>query len=650
MAFLGNPLIPLGEDNQVRGPLLIIDDEYRFNAFASGVAMVEGDAPVEQENFELLGAVWKKQDVDAGMAACRAVEHRAGEIGRKRRQAVHQIDGAAPQEGDALDLFILLVDGLVLAHGRLDIGVAGQRETVRQAQLANRLALGEAIIEAVLGDQARGGVDDLGTQGGGVGVRNARGAIASAHDFPSRRILAHSIRAPFLFMHIHILGICGTFMGGIALIASAAGHRVTGCDANVYPPMSSQLEAEGVDLVEGYGADQLALNADLWVVGNAVSRGNPLLEAILARGLPYISGPQWLAENILQGKWVLAVAGTHGKTTAAAMLAWILEHAGLQPGFLIGGVPQNFKKSANFSESSFFVVEADEYDTAFCDKRSKFVHYHPRTAVLNNLEFDHADIFADLAAIETQFHHFVRTIPGNGLLVANAAEPALERVLERGCWTPVERFNSMSGWHATGDDASGHLVIWQGEREMGAVNWQLAGEHNRNNSLAALLAARHAGVPLAHGLAALACFENVKRRLEVRGTVNGVTVYDDFAHHPTAIATTLAGLRGKVGQDKGRILAVLEPRSNTMKLGAMKDALAGSLMIADQVFCYCAKLGWDAGAALAPLGDKAAVSDDLAELVAQVVAAARPGDQVLVMSNGGFGGIHEKLLAALAVR
>ncbi|MDP2171820.1 MAG: UDP-N-acetylmuramate:L-alanyl-gamma-D-glutamyl-meso-diaminopimelate ligase [Rhodocyclaceae bacterium] len=451
-------------------------------------------------------------------------------------------------------------------------------------------------------------------------------------------------------MHIHILGICGTFMGGIALIARAAGHRVTGCDANVYPPMSDQLAAEGVELVEGYSADQLALQADLWVVGNAVSRGNPLLEAILERGLPYVSGPQWLAENILQGKWVLAVAGTHGKTTTAAMLAWILEYAGLRPGFLIGGVPQNFKKSANYSDSSFFVVEADEYDTAFCDKRSKFVHYHPRTAILNNLEFDHADIFVDLAAIETQFHHFVRTIPGNGLVVSNAAEPALERVLKRGCWTPVERFNSVAGWHATGDDASGQLLIWQGAREAGAIAWDLSGEHNRNNALAALLAARHAGVPLPHGLAALACFENVKRRLEVRGTVQGVTVYDDFAHHPTAIATTLAGLRGKIGADQGRILAVLEPRSNTMKLGALKDALADSLAVADQVFCYSANLGWDAATALATLRDKAVVSDDLADLVGRVVAAARPGDQVLVMSNGGFGGIHDKLLTALAAR
>jgi len=447
-------------------------------------------------------------------------------------------------------------------------------------------------------------------------------------------------------MHIHILGICGTFMGGIAQIARAAGHRVTGCDANVYPPMSTQLEAAGIQLIEGYAADQLALNADLWVVGNAVSRGNPLLEAILDRGLPYTSGPQWLAENVLHGKWVLAVAGTHGKTTTSAMLAWILQDAGLQPGYLIGGVPKNFGSSANFSESSFFVIEADEYDTAFCDKRSKFVHYRPRTAVLNNLEYDHADIFQDLGAIETQFHHLVRTIPANGLIIPNAGEPALARVLDRGCWTPVERFNDPAGWHASGDDATGRLAIWQGERELGSISWQLTGKHNQANALAALLAARHAGVPLERGLEALSCFENVKRRLEVRGTVNDVTVYDDFAHHPTAIETTIAGLRGKVGA--ARIFAILEPRSNTMKLGTMKAALPASLRDADQVFCYGANLGWDAAAALVPLGDRAVVGHDLAEFVRQIVVAARPGDHLLVMSNGGFGGIHEKLLAALA--
>jgi UDP-N-acetylmuramate: L-alanyl-gamma-D-glutamyl-meso-diaminopimelate ligase len=446
-------------------------------------------------------------------------------------------------------------------------------------------------------------------------------------------------------MHIHILGICGTFMGGIALIARAAGHQVTGCDSNVYPPMSTQLAAEGVELIEGYDAEQIALKADLWVVGNAVSRGNALLEAILARNLPYVSGPQWLADNILRDKWVLAVAGTHGKTTTAAMLAWILAAAGLEPGYLIGGVPQNFGKSAHFSESAFFVVEADEYDTAFCDKRSKFVHYRPRSLVLNNLEYDHADIFPDLASIETQFHHLVRTVPGNGLIVANAAETALERVLKRGCWTPVEAFNMAAGWHARGDDATGLLSICNNQNEVGAISWQLAGDHNRNNALAALLAARHAGVPIAQGLTALTRFQNVKRRLELRGVVNGVAVYDDFAHHPTAIETTLAGLRGRVGE--ARILAVLEPRSNTMKLGAMKDALPGSLRDADQIFCYAAQLGWDAAAALAPLGDKAHVGNDLTDLVRRIVTSARPGDHILVMSNGGFGGIHQKLLDAL---
>lgn len=435
-------------------------------------------------------------------------------------------------------------------------------------------------------------------------------------------------------------------MGGIALIARAAGHQVTGCDANVYPPMSTQLQSEGIALVEGYGTDQIALDADLWVIGNAVSRGNPLLEAIIDRGLAYVSGPQWLAENILQGKWVLAVAGTHGKTTTSAMLAWILADAGLQPGYLIGGVPQNFGKSANFSESSFFVVEADEYDTAFCDKRSKFVHYRPRTAILNNLEYDHADIFSDLEAIETQFHHFVRTIPGSGLIVANAAEPALERVLKRGCWTPIEWFDAQDGWRATGDDTTGTLSVCDKSGELGSISWQMTGTHNRNNALAALLAARHAGVPIARGLDALARFENVKRRLEVRGTVKGVTVYDDFAHHPTAIGTTLAGLRGRVGG--ARILAVLEPRSNTMRLGTLKDALSGSLAAADRVFCYGANLGWNAAAALAPLGEKAQTSDDLGDLVRRIVTAARPGDHILVMSNGGFEGIHAQLLDALA--
>jgi UDP-N-acetylmuramate: L-alanyl-gamma-D-glutamyl-meso-diaminopimelate ligase len=447
-------------------------------------------------------------------------------------------------------------------------------------------------------------------------------------------------------MHIHILGICGTFMGGIALLARTAGHRVTGCDANVYPPMSTQLEEQGIALSEGYGADQIGLSPDLFVVGNAISRGNPLLEEILDRNLAYVSGPQWLAENILQGRWVLGVAGTHGKTTTTSLLAWILEEAGLRPGFLVGGVPQGFGASARLGESPFFVIEADEYDTAFCDKRSKFVHYRPRTAVLNNLEFDHADIFADLSAIETQFHHLVRTLPRNGLIVANGGEESLARVLARGCWTPVERFGIATGWEVSEPDSTGEFDVRLDGRILGRTRLELPGAHNRANALAALAAARHAGVPVDVGLAAIRTFQGVKRRLEVRGTVRGVTVYDDFAHHPTAIAATIEGLRSRVGG--ARILAVLEPRSNTMKLGTMKAQLPGSLAGAERVFCYGANLGWDAAEALAPMGDKARVFDDLQRLVAAIAAEARDGDQVLVMSNGGFGGIHGKLLAALA--
>jgi UDP-N-acetylmuramate: L-alanyl-gamma-D-glutamyl-meso-diaminopimelate ligase len=448
-------------------------------------------------------------------------------------------------------------------------------------------------------------------------------------------------------MHIHILGICGTFMGGIALLARAAGHRVTGCDANVYPPMSSQLEREGIDLTEGYDARQTALQPDLFVVGNAISRGNPLLEEILARGLPYVSGPQWLAENILRGKWVLGVAGTHGKTTTTSMLAWILEYAGLKPGFLIGGVAQDFGISARLGETDFFVIEADEYDTAFCDKRSKFIHYQPRTLILNNLEFDHADIFADLAAIETQFHHLVRTLPNNGLIVANGVEESLKRVFTRGRWTPLELFNDPadSGWQAGPADADGRFVISYNGEALGNTRLELPGAHNQMNAVAAIAAARHVGVLPEVALQALERFQGIKRRLEVRGTVRGVTVYDDFAHHPTAIAVTIDGLRSRVG--KARILAVLEPRSNTMKLGSMKAQLPGSLTGAEQVYCYAHQLGWDAAAALAPLGSRAQVFDDLDALVHAVVRAAQPGDHVLVMSNGGFGGVHEKLLAAL---
>ena len=448
-------------------------------------------------------------------------------------------------------------------------------------------------------------------------------------------------------MHIHILGVCGTFMGGIALLARAAGHRVTGCDANVYPPMSTQLAEQGIELVSGYDACQLSLDPDLFVVGNAISRGNPLLEAILDRNLAYVSGPQWLAQNILQDRWVLGVAGTHGKTTTTSLLAWILEEAGLQPSFLVGGVPVGFGVSARLTDSPFFVIEADEYDTAFCDKRSKFVHYRPRTTILNNLEFDHADIFADLSAIETQFHHLVRTLPSNGLIVANGGEESLDRVLQRGCWTPVERFGTPSGWDAGDADAAGGFsVSFAGAVQGRASRFELTGAHNRANALAALAAARHAGVPVAEGLRALESFRGIKRRLEVRGTVRGVTVIDDFAHHPTAIRVTLEGLRQRVGS--ARILAVLEPRSNTMKLGTMKAQLPGSLIGADATYCYAKGLGWDAAEALAPLGTLARTFEDLDALVTAVAADAREGDRVVVMSNGGFGGVHEKLLAALA--
>lgn len=456
-------------------------------------------------------------------------------------------------------------------------------------------------------------------------------------------------------MHIHILGICGTFMGGLAVLAREAGHTVTGCDSNVYPPMSTQLHAQGITLIEGFDPKQVDLRPDLFVVGNVVSRGNPLMEEILNRGLPYVSGPQWIGSHVLHDKWVLAVAGTHGKTTTASILAWILEDAGYAPGFLIGGVPVNFGVSARLSPqaaSEFFVIEADEYDTAFFDKRSKFVHYRARTAILNNLEYDHADIFPDLAAIETQFHHLVRTVPGIGRLLVNGDQASLRRVMTRGCWSEVEWFGAAGDcdWTLHQRENGDFDVLLRGEVQ-GTVSWPLLGEHNRHNALAAIAAARHIGVPPVQAVAALARFENVKRRMELRGTVNGIDLYDDFAHHPTAIATTLAGLRQKVGA--GRILAVLEPRSNTMKLGAMKSALAPSLAAADQVFGYGVQgggkdaLGWDLAAALAPLGAKAAAFHDLATLVQAVAQAARTGDHILVMSNGSFGGVHQKILNAL---
>jgi UDP-N-acetylmuramate: L-alanyl-gamma-D-glutamyl-meso-diaminopimelate ligase len=448
-------------------------------------------------------------------------------------------------------------------------------------------------------------------------------------------------------MRLHILGICGTFMGGLAKIARELGHEVTGCDAQVYPPMSEQLRALGIALHEGYDAEQLDRHpADSYVVGNAMTRGKPVVEAILDRGLAYVSGPQWLAQNALQDKWVLAVAGTHGKTTTASMVAWILESAGLDPGYLIGGVPRNFRFSARATKSPFFVIEADEYDTAFFDKRSKFVWYRPRTAVLGNLEYDHADIFPDLAAIETQFHHLVRIVPAQGLLVVNGQDAALERVLARGAWTPVERFGAGQRWSvgAVHPDDSFDVLL-DGERR-GVVRWPLMGEHNRMNALAALAAARHAGVPVEAAIDSLARFEGVRRRMELRGTARGISVYDDFAHHPTAFETTIAGLRTRVGD--ARIVAVFEPRSNTMKLGRMQERLARALAGADLVYCYARDLGWDPSQALAGLGTRAAVRSDVDALVEELARVAQPGDHVLVMSNGGFGGIHEKLLARLA--
>lgn len=453
-------------------------------------------------------------------------------------------------------------------------------------------------------------------------------------------------------MHLHILGICGTFMGGLALIARASGHTVTGCDAGVYPPMSTQLEEQGIRLVEGFGAEQLELKPDLFIIGNVVTRGNPLMEAILDQGLPYTSGPQWLGEQVLRRQHVLAVAGTHGKTTTSSMLAWILEYAGRQPNFLIGGIAADLKVSARYQPGqSLFVIEADEYDTAFFDKRSKFVHYRPRTAILNNLEYDHADIFPDLAAIETQFHHLVRTIPSSGLIVRPQPDPALDRVLARGCWSHVESFGSGGHWQHTAqdNDACRFDVLLDGVRA-GTVDWQLSGEHNRMNALAALAAARHAGIAPELGIEALSRFQGVKRRLELRGTVRQIKVYDDFAHHPTAIATTLEGLRRQVGG--GRILAVIEPRSNTMKLGTMAARLPAALEQADRVFCFGAHsgkhaLGWNPAEVFAPLGERASSHDDLDEMIDAIRGAARAGDTILVMSNGGFGGIHQKLLDRL---
>jgi len=456
-------------------------------------------------------------------------------------------------------------------------------------------------------------------------------------------------------MHVHILGICGTFMGGIAAIARAAGHRVTGSDRNVYPPMSTQLRALGIELIEGYDAAQLEPAPDIVVVGNVMSRGTPVIEALLDRGLPYASGPEWLAAAVLRERWVLAVAGTHGKTTTSSMLAWILEDAGLAPGFLIGGIPENFGLSARLGELPFFVIEADEYDTAFFDKRAKFVHYRPRTLVLNNLEYDHADIYPDVAAIERQFQHLVRTVPGSGRIVCNGRDAHLAAVLAGGCWSGLEKFALTGGagvqWSAQAApdaDFSRFRVLHEG-RDCGELRWGLIGAHNADNALAALAAARHVGVPVERGIDALSRFRGVARRMQLRGEAAGVRVYDDFAHHPTAIATTLEGLRRSVG--RGRIFAVLEPRSATMRLGVHQGALAGALGAADEIWLYAPPdLGWDVRAALAPLGARAHVAEDLDGLVNSLAAHLAAGDHALIMSNGGFGGVHTRLLEALGQR
>lgn len=449
-------------------------------------------------------------------------------------------------------------------------------------------------------------------------------------------------------MHIHILGVCGTFMGSLAQLVRAQGHRVTGSDQNVYPPMSDQLSAAGIELIQGYDPAQLEPAPDLVVIGNALSRGNPAVEHVLDQGMPYTSGAQLLAEVVLPGRWVLAVAGTHGKTTTASMLAWILEDAGLDPGYLIGGVPGNFGVSARLGGTPFFVVEADEYDTAFFDKRSKFVHYRPRTAILNNLEFDHADIFPDLASIERQFHHLVRTVPSEGLVIHPESEQALKRVIGMGCWTPVQTTGEGGQWQANllSADGSRFEVIFEGDVQ-GVVDWELTGQHNVNNALATLAAARHVGVLPKQGAEALSEFRSVKRRMEKVAEVNGVTIYDDFAHHPTAIATTLDGLRKRVGDTP--IIAVVEPRSNSMKLGAHREGLAESVALADQAIWYAPpNLGWDLAATVAGSPVETTVCDSLEAIIAKVKVDATPGTQVVVMSNGGFGGLHVKLATALA--
>jgi UDP-N-acetylmuramate: L-alanyl-gamma-D-glutamyl-meso-diaminopimelate ligase len=454
-------------------------------------------------------------------------------------------------------------------------------------------------------------------------------------------------------MRIHIAGICGTFMGGLAILARQLGYEVSGSDTNIYPPMSDQLAALNIALFDGYDPANIRQIPDLVVIGNALSRGNPLVEDVLNRGLPYTSGPAFLAERILQHRWVLAVAGTHGKTTTTAMLTWILEYAGFAPGFLVGGIPQNFNVSARLGEAPFFVVEADEYDSAFFDKRSKFIHYRPRTLVLNNLEFDHADIFPNLDAIKRQFHHLVRTVPGNGQIILPIGDTALRDVISQGCWTPLVHFSDDPAvrdgnlWNCRNGSPSGEeFDIYHGNQPVGCVKWSFIGQHNIHNALAAVAAAQHAGVPPQHAVQALSEFQGVRRRMEKRATIDGVTIYDDFAHHPTAIATTLAGLRRKVGS--ARIIAIMEPRSNTMRLGVHKESLAPSLAQADEaIFFQPSDLKWQVRDFIHGMGTKGRVFENIDDIVQHVKSVVHSGDHIIVMSNGDFGGLHNKLIEIL---
>ncbi len=598
---------------------------------------VDIQAMVDEEDPQLLGAARAANEVQAGVFRGGAIDHGPTNPWLEVFQKDHESMARRPQVLQALRLGVGMVEGEVLSQGVFDLRVGGKvfacdavASTTGEAFVG--LALGLLITEPIIGNQLRSRGSDF---------------VSKAHGSP----LCRSLQCT---MHLHIIGICGTFMGGLAQIAKAMGHRVTGCDAHVYPPMSDQLRAAGIDLVEGFEVDQLALRPDLWVVGNVARRGQPLVEALLNGRFPMVSGPQWMSQHLLGDRRVLAVSGTHGKTTTSSLAAWLLEHAGLAPGFLIGGVPEDFGCSARpGAQDGWFVIEADEYDTAFFDKRSKLLHYRAEVAIVNNLEFDHADIFPDLAAIETQFHHWIRTLPSQGHLVVNAEAPAIARVLERGCWTPVTRFLDAAGW-SIGSDVTAEsgfeaFSILQDGRTVAQARSPLWGPHNRANALAALLAVQACGVPWPTLLEGLSSFQGVKRRMQVRGTSGGVTVYDDFAHHPTAIATTLSGLRPQL-KPGARLLAVLEPRSNTMKMGVMRVKLAESLVGADLVFGFAGGLDWPLDEALAPLGSRASSSPDFEALVAQVVSAARPGDAILVMSNGGFGGIHERLLAELSSR